>query len=130
MLLKTSVDRLFLSICSVGTICLCSGVEAARSEALSASVISLSPSESSQFDAQRSEVGLGAIADNINTGVEVDRQLAEEAAKAGTLDFEDLPLIGTLLENEGKVPMGGGLPLSFSVGSVMGSYGVVMNADF
>ena len=124
MIFKTSVDRLVLSICSIGTFCACAGAEAMPG------VVSLSSSASSRFEAQRLEVGLSAIAENINTEVEVNRQLAEDAAKAGTLDFADLPLIGTLIENEGKVSVGGGLPLSFSVGSVMGSYGVVMNADF
>ncbi len=130
MLSKTFFNRLILSICTVGTVCLCDGGEAAFAQSLSASVVSLLPSESSQFDAQRSEVGLSAIAENINTDVAINRQLAEESAKAGTLDFADLPLIGGLLENEGKVSVGSNLPLSFSVGSMMGSYGVVMNADF
>ncbi|WP_193856167.1 hypothetical protein [cf. Phormidesmis sp. LEGE 11477] len=129
MLFKASVGRLILS-CTIGLACLVTGVKTAYAEPLLAEVISLSPSESSQFETQRSELGLSAIAQNINTGVEVRRQQAENAAKAGTLDFADLPLIGSLLENGGKLSTGGNSPMSFSVGSVMGSYGVVMNADF
>ncbi|MEM8503701.1 MAG: hypothetical protein AAF716_11185 [Cyanobacteria bacterium P01_D01_bin.1] len=102
----------------------------AYAQALSTEVISLSAAESSQFEAQRSEVGLSAIAQDINTNVEVNRQLAEEAAKAGTLSLEDIPFISDLIANEGKVGIGGGIPMSFSVGSVMGSYGVVVHTDF
>ena len=130
MLFDALVSRLILSICSIGLVCLLTEAETAYADPFPTQVVSLSPSESSQFEAQHLEIGLSAIAQDINTGVEVRRQQAEEAAKAGTLDFADLPLIGPLLENEGKLSAGDNSPMSFSVGSVLGSYGVVMNADF
>lgn len=132
MFSRTLVGRVVLSICSIGSLYLITNMQTASAESLPENVISLSSlslSESDQFEAQRVEVGLNAIAQDINTGVEVRRQQVEDAAKAGMLDFADLPIIGSLLESRGKFSLGNNSPVSFSVGSVMGSYGVVMNAD-
>jgi len=129
-MLSRTLASCLLSFCSVGAAYLFAAVEPAYAQAIHTEVISLSASESSQFETQRLGVGLNAIAQDINTDVEVNRQLAEEAAKAGTLSLEDIPFIGNLIENEGKIGVGGGIPMSFGVGSVMGSYGMIVNADF
>lgn len=130
MLVNAWISRLSLSICSIGLVCLLSEAKIAYADPMIVEEVSLSPAESSQFEAQHSEIGLNVIAQDINTGVEVRRQQAAEAAKVGVLDFADIPLIGPLLENEGKLSAGNNSPMSFSVGNVLGSYGVVMNADF
>ncbi|EDX85400.1 hypothetical protein S7335_3101 [Synechococcus sp. PCC 7335] len=130
MRFQSFVGRLTLSVFSTGLVGLFADVETVHAEPILVEAVSLSPAESSHFEAQRLEIGLSAIAQDINTVVEVRRQQAEDAAKEGTLDFADLPLIGPLLENGGKLSAGSNSPMSFSVGSVLGSYGVVMNADF
>ncbi len=129
-MLPRTLASCLLSLCSLGAAYLLTDGRPAYAQALRTEIISLSTAESSQFETQHLEVGLNAIAQDINTNVEINRQLAEAAAKEGTLSLEDIPLIGNLIKNEGKIGMGGGIPMSFGVGNVMGSYGVVVNADF
>ncbi|MEO0645002.1 MAG: hypothetical protein AAFZ17_02410 [Cyanobacteria bacterium J06650_10] len=69
--------------------------------------------------------------DEVNT--QINEQIAiarEQPTEAEGLSFDQIPLINELLDEEGNFDMGIELPFSVSVTDVMGSYGMVLSADF
>ncbi|MEO1622334.1 MAG: hypothetical protein AAFU53_15050, partial [Cyanobacteria bacterium J06632_3] len=65
----------------------------------------------------------------VNTRFWDEQALNQLLESQGTLQFEEIPIIGELFTPAGELSVTSSLPISVSVGSVLDSYGVVISKD-
>lgn len=133
-MLNVSVRRRIwnaLFIAGACTVAVTLNAEVARaqtvSEASAASSLTLLPLTTARVEPTHHALPLDEVNTHINKQIAIAR---EQPTEAEGLSFDQIPLINELLDEEGNFDMGIELPFSVSVTDVMGSYGVVLSADF
>lgn len=91
------------------------------------SSLTLLPLTAAQFETTHHALPLDVVNTHLNKQIAIARNQPTEPEG---LSFDQIPLINELLDDEGNLDMGIELPFSVSVTDVMGSYGVVLSADF
>lgn len=104
----------------------------ARAQPLPSESISFSllPLETRYLEDASATTPLDIVAETVNTQFAEAQAAAEVQAEVGILQFEDIPLLGDMITETGELNMSLNLPVSISVGSVLGSYGIVIHQEF
>lgn len=90
--------------------------------------LTLLPLKATSFEMNEEERALDAVANDVNTQVDINIALSEEVEG---LTWEQIPVVRDFVNEEGDVDMSGGaLPISVSVSNFMEAYGVVVSTDF
>ena len=91
--------------------------------------VSLLPLESRTVGTLSTSTALSSVAETVNTRFWDEQALNQLLESQGTLQFEEIPIIGELFTPAGELSVTSSLPISVSVGSVLDSYGVVISKD-
>ena len=93
---------------------------------LEASLLPLEPGTIAVGEIDIDAIAHQRVADSINAGFTDD----QTTDKSADLNLAEIPIIGDLLDAEGNFDWGMNLPISVSLGDVMGDYGLVVSTDF
>ncbi|MEL6470766.1 MAG: hypothetical protein AAFQ74_13640 [Cyanobacteria bacterium J06623_4] len=90
---------------------------------------SLLPLETRYLENASATTPLDIVAETVNTQFAEAQAAAAAQAEIGVLQFEDIPVVGNVITETGELNMNLNLPVSVSVGSVLGSYGIVIHQE-
>lgn len=91
------------------------------------SASSLLPLEDGKMSIHHTGTGLNEAAENINTAFITAQNLG---AKSDELDLAGVPVVGEMLDENGKLDWGMDIPFSFDFGNFIGDPMLIIGTDF
>ena len=88
---------------------------------------SLLPLENGEMSAHRTDTRLSEAAENINTAFLDSQNLG---VKSDELDLAGVPIVGEMLDENGKFDWGMDIPVSFDFGNLIGNPVLIVGTDF